>query len=609
MSSQRLHLFAYSVFVLALVAGTKAHWVGDGGEYLAMALNLSERGRPWIHDSDIPQLQHEIVDRANQQDWDIVASTHLAADGTRDFVHFWLYSMLAAPLVNVSSVLGLSPLHGFTLLNAGLLLSAFFVAWSRLGSWLTWLLCAGPLIWWIDKAHTEVFTFVCLTVGLLLLREMPVLAMVALGAAATQNPPIVTLIPFAVAALVIERVPAVRSIRLWAGVAAGLALAATHVVYYYTRYGETSLLLRATRDERPSLREMLVVPLDLNLGLLPSFPAFGIALIVALTVILRRAPRRLFGANGLVTIAATAVFLVSFAKTANMHHAATPGMSRYGLWLIPLAMPWLAELHSLAGRGTRAVVAVVTVVSVVASTFVFHPARPDNYRQPTWIAHTVWTRYPNLSNPLPEIFVDSQMGRLTRGLPFATTRCEKVLLVGRGDVQGMWPMPCYPAEVPPHCREPGQYCYANRTGSEYRFVLEPNPVGTEFVYDRGRVWPQAVEPSIRRALTDLEWWRADAATRAPNAALDDEDSVISTTTYEVGDRFLAIILGPQENATITLRLDAPMTGTFVDAASGDVLGSAAFTGTPGERWQVAVPSGRDIVLLRLRKTLGQNQSE
>ena len=48
------------------------------------------------------------------------------------------------------------------------------------------------------------------------------------------------------------------------------------------------------------------------------------------------------------------------------------------------------------------------------------------------------------------------MRRLTRGLPFATTRCEKVLLVGRGDLQGMWPMPCYPAEVPPQCREPGQ---------------------------------------------------------------------------------------------------------------------------------------------------------
>ena len=48
----------------------------------------------------------------------------------------------------------------------------------------------------------------------------------------------------------------------------------------------------------------------------------------------------------------------------------------------------------------------------------------------------------------------------------------------------------------------------------------------------------------------------------PNAALDDEDAVISTTTYEVGgNRFLAIILGPQENATVTLRLDAPMAGT------------------------------------------------
>jgi hypothetical protein len=30
----------------------------------------------------------------------------------------------------------------------------------------------------------------------------------------------------------------------------------------------------------------------------------------------------------------------------------------------------------------------------------------SHYREPTWLAHTLWTRYPPLTNPLPEIFAD-----------------------------------------------------------------------------------------------------------------------------------------------------------------------------------------------------------
>jgi hypothetical protein len=597
--SPRPHTWTFALFVLALIAGSPTRWVGDGGEYLAMAINMTERGRPWMTDGDIAVLRQDLATRIHQ-DWDIITSTHVAPDGTRDFVHFWFYSALASPLVKLATAAGLNPLYGFAALNALLVVTVFVVALPRLGVWITWLLLAGPLIWWLDKAHTEVFTFSCLTIGLLLLTDAPIIALVALGAAATQNPPIVALIPLAAMALLVTRSPVAKTARFWVGVALGLLVALIHVAYYYRRYGETSLLLRATRDTFPSLREMTVVPLDLDLGLLPSFPALAIVLLIALVTVAAKDPRRLVRATALLACNAGLVFLVSFAKTANMHHGATPGMSRYGLWLIPLAMPWLVELQALGGQLSRTVVAIITVPSVIASCFTFHPARPDNYRQPTWIAHTVWTRYPGLDNPLPEIFVESQLSRRARGLPFATERCEKVLLVGRGDTQGMWPTPCYPVEIPAECRVPGQFCYANRTDRGYDFVLEPNPVGTEFAYDPGRVWPRHQEALIRQALTDIEWWRMDVE-RAPNAALEDEEAVTSTTTYEVGDRFLAVIIGPKQDASITLSFGTRMTGTFVDPSSGEVLGAVSFTGAPGEPWQVPVPTGREIVFLKMRK--------
>ena len=76
------------------------------------------------------------------------------------------------------------------------------------------------------------------------------------------------------------------------------------------------------------------------------------------------------------------------------------------LWLVPLGVPFLRELFAHGPAALKAATAIVAIASATISTFIFHPKHPDNYREPTWLATLMWTRYPAWTNPMPEIFVD-----------------------------------------------------------------------------------------------------------------------------------------------------------------------------------------------------------
>ena len=460
---------SFVIYLVALVAGSAPRAVGDGGEYLAMSLNLGETGRPWMTDADVTRLQAETASVPALESWDIRTSLKTSPlYGTHDFVHFWFYSAAAQPFVSLARAVGASPLYGFAALNVGLLVLAFWVALPRLGGWLTWLVFAGPVIWWADKAHTEPFTFALLIVAVLLLEEAPVWAVVAAGVAATQNPPMLAMVPFAAVALGSRSTSALRRPAVWIGLIGALAIACSAVVYYEIRYRTASLLLSATLKETPGVDAFLATPFDTNLGIVAAFPFYVVALAVAIVVTVLH-PRRLTTPAVVLAFAMTPVFLMSFAQTSNMHHGGTPGMSRYVLWLVPLGVPFLRELFLHASETLKTGTAIVAIVSATISTFIFHPKHPDNYREPTWLATLMWTRYPAWTNPAPEIFVDVNDPRGGERLPVATNGCTKALLIGRGDSQGMWPVPCYPADVPAECRTAGALCYANAARLGYTF--------------------------------------------------------------------------------------------------------------------------------------------
>lgn len=581
---------------LCLVAGSPARVVGDGGEYLTQALNFATLHLPPLGRRALIDLQPVVTDLApHLEQWNLREAVVLAPDRTGDFLHFWFYALLATPYVWLTWLVGISPLHAFTLLNLTILGTALWVAWPRLGPWLTMLLFAGPLVWWIDKAHTEIFTVSLLTIAVLTMRDRPWWALVSAGAAATQNPPVTIVVLLILGVLIVERRAAVLTDRrLIAGAGAGLALAALGPVYTFLRHGTPSLLLYATRPGFPTWAEISAPVIDPSLGLVGNYPLFLAGLLAAGAWLSWKHPRTWLTPEMCVTVCASLVFLYSFARTSNVHHGATPSLTRYALWLIPMSMPLWIAARDAAGVRARPFIAAMAVVSAVVSVFAFHPRIADNSREPTWLAAWVWGRHPSWHNPLPEVFAETHLHREGTRVPAATPGCEKILLAGSAGADGVWPIPCMPAPLPAMCREQDVMCYANRRGDDYTFVRAP---GREAAPERlaSGVWPAGSEAAVERVYRTVGWSRMLEAPTSIVALRAHHG--LRFSAFGTDERFFLVLLPAAPDAVLRFRSSHALDGEIVDAMTGDVLSRPHFTGPATDLWDVPVPSGQAGVVL------------
>jgi hypothetical protein len=392
--------------------------------------------------------------------------------GLRHWPHFWLYSLLAVPFIWVTRLLGLGHLWAFTALNVVLLGGAFWMVSAKM-RWPALLpLFVGPIIWWVDKAHTEVMTFALLSGALALVAERPWWCFVLLGAAAAQNSFLAAGIPLLFGAAVLARPPLLRDARVWRGLAAGLVLALLKPAYNLWQMGvaEPQTLIGGTRFRIPALEEAGALLWDPNIGLLQGFPVLLVVALIAIVWILLMAPAILRSPWPWALSAFALTILVSAAQTTNMNSSATPSMSRYALMLVPLAIPLLLTAQLSLGRRWEAVLIPLAIVSVVYELSSYHPRLAVNHLQPTLLADFLWSNYPDLYNPPPEVFFDRishvDSGQVHRLPSIGTPTCSKVLLR-----EGRWPSACPSDTVAPsRCGQPDGYCYANRHGETYRFV-------------------------------------------------------------------------------------------------------------------------------------------
>ena len=149
-------LVVAGALAICLIAGSPQRIVGDGGEYLAQAINFASFHGPALRPADIPDIQSRIADFDPQlARWDIWGATVGNASRGRDFVHFWFYALLAAPGLWVTNAVGAPPTLAFAAVNLALLGLGLWIALPRIGSAASLLLFGGPIVWWLDKPHTE----------------------------------------------------------------------------------------------------------------------------------------------------------------------------------------------------------------------------------------------------------------------------------------------------------------------------------------------------------------------------------------------------------------------------------------------------------------------
>ena len=594
----RRSLLAALALALALIAGSSPRVVGDGGEYLAQALNFASLRGPALDPDHIPTLQAQVAAADPRlARWHIPTTTVASGDGRRDFDHLWFYALLATPGIWVTRAAGVNPLFAFTLLNLALLGLALRVALPRLGPATCLLLFGGPIVWWMDKAHTEGFTFAMLTVAIVLARERPWWSMAAAGAAAAQNPPLAAVAGLVFVSQAIANRPIVRDRRFWAGALAGLALALLHPLYFLWRYHTPSLLMGAGRMGLPSGALLTATVADPDIGLVANFPAFAALFLIALLVVLRARPRDLASSDVQVAWIAGLVFLFSAAQAHNVHHGGTPSISRYAIWLVPLAAPFLARAHAIGGAWWRHASWTLAVASAVACGFVFHPRVDENSREPTALAVYLWTAHPAWNNPLPEVFSETVLHLDDSWVPAATAGCEKILIAGRGTWTGVWPLPCYPQPIPARCQAPGVLCYANLAARHYDFAEAPGPPDP-YKLRREQVWAPASEPHVQQVFN--EWGWSDLRLAAPGTGIVDAATEVDRVwTWAGRDRYLIVIARPGAGARLALRLPHPVSGRLIDAATGSIVQEIRAEASADGRWELPLPSGFEVLLLAI----------
>ena len=295
-------------------------------------------------------------------------------------------------------------------------------------------------------------------------------------------------------------------------------------------------------------------------------------------------------------LTAVALLLV-ISQQPNMNQGGNPDLSRYVVWLLPLALPWLLALDRLAARTARVRRTRSCSPPAAAWTVVAFPlSRPESYRYPTPLAAWVWRTHPGWSSPAPEAFAERTSHREPGWVPTATSGCEKVLLHA-----GEWPGSCPPTlDAPEACRSAGMYCYANagRDGT-YTFTEAGRQAVADFVV-HDRTWTRADEASA---------W---AARHVGSAASGESDTAVARVrgTWGIGWRqawtrldgqlvLYARDAGPA--GRIALRHAGPVHITVATPA-GQVDERRA---TPGEApTMVALPPGPHVMVVVRRTTAG-----
>ncbi|MCA1245898.1 hypothetical protein [Massilia sp. MS-15] len=432
--------FAVLCAVFALACLAKARLIGDGMEYLAMAQGFVAHGSPELRRSDVEafkampphalaraRLQPGMLEPALERierDGDIVHGFARALDGSVRAIHFWMYSLLAAPFYALAVALGQNPFMALAALNLAILALA---AW-RLVRWfptaglpeLSLLLLMGP-IYYTVWSGPELMAGCCVLFAVLAaLRRDLALTVALAGLGATQNPSIAGLIPAAAGyallyrwrpALALAAPPASarRLLRAVLLIAAGIALAVLPYWYNQRWFGTPSIIGHYYTDPGLVRPERLFSFLfDLNQGLVFGLPGlFSCAAALLLACAPER--RRAWMLHTAIALLLCLGLALPTLAASNWSSGAIV-VARYAYWTaMPLLAVALAGLAECAARRRWSALAVAVLLQALAAWLVLPPrhAPTRHGRLAGWVLDHAPQRY----HPDPEIFLERERGR------------------------------------------------------------------------------------------------------------------------------------------------------------------------------------------------------
>ncbi|MEX3941235.1 hypothetical protein AB4Y44_17100 [Paraburkholderia sp. BR10937] len=567
-------------FVFAMTRLTPTR-VGDGSEYYALFLAWKDTLRPFMTPASWAQytaLFDSGAIRAMvplQQLMGMFPALRLGV--TADVNHFWAYSGLTAFLSLIPSAVGirLTPHNAFLFTHAVLFAMVLVMAlrlagWKGLGGVLLLTVCS-PMIWFMDKVHTEFFTFCFVLAGVIACNSsLFFAAALFLAVASTQN------ISFAAVAFVPLLIDLYRrkhrtySFFEVVALAFSALLVFVHPLYYFFRYGVFDpQFLAGGAKVGLNLKIAYIWLFDPDVGLFPNWP-LGIVLVVYGLIALKRSGWNSQSVKNHVFFSACylAINLPVQSSTENLNSGGTPGLARYATWYIPLFYPLAASLIGTFLRVSKTQKAFITVLVVLCFGFTFRYQRPQlseaGYISPSPVSRLVQTYLPNTYNPPAEIFKGRYGGigedpELQRAYAVIGPDCRKILLNGGdGPIYGGpgcgFAANLLAATVKAHVKSAGVQ------GGDYFYLTDAEASQARFLCSQTIDFSKQgnIPNSILSGFSSAEDWgrwtdgaHATLTCRAPNAT----SAHISLTTFSPDGRRQNVLVSVNEAAPQQFTLD------------------------------------------------------
>lgn len=448
--------------LLVFLAGAtlyKMRLGGDGGEYLMTAHALLRDGSLVITPDAIADYLRLPPDKLQRIGFDAESYAALldvfrtpqpgsyagfasVAPNQLYSMHFWGYSLLALPFFAFTRLAGANPVLAFGLLNlafSGLCCAYLRRAMPQYWRWAAVLFLFVGTNFYLRWTGPEVMCAVCALVATVaLLRGQAGLAILMAGVGASQMPPLVLLMPFAVAfRVLLFRFPQLA----WPGAAIpspgwrdaalaliGVCVAAAPYAFFHHVFGEPSLTGRYfTRADLISVQRLGSLLFDLDQGMLAGVPGLFAGLLAAPWLIVAEQRKRWLLTALCVTAACTAMVVPALA-TLNWNSGSVVFI-RYGYWA---AMPLLALLLlAMAHLQRKTLLALVVLVpqALPMAEYGALGQRGD------WVRHGVAASWalehaPGLYQPDLEIFIER--GRRREGnMPLPHTAVHLHAVAGK----------------------------------------------------------------------------------------------------------------------------------------------------------------------------------
>lgn len=418
---------ALSLLGFALLVRPLAY--GDSLEYLLQTESLVRHASPEARAGDVLSLARQAGRLGLRLDFALGYRGYYDDGAGRWYaVHFWAWSLLAAPARLALAVFGLNGLHAFALTSTLLLLLAlrrvlfglpFRPGWRVL---LALLLASSPVLSFLRWPHGEAPTVATVTLALAArYAGRPVAAVLWAALASLQSPPFTLL----VALLWLDAILRGRSLHTLARVTPAAALALASPLFYLCRFGTPSLLARESASvANASLARAAGLFLDPNLGLVRAMPLAVLLFAGAASVAWVRVRDFPFEAA-----LASVTFLMAFAcgTTSNWNHG-TIGPSRYAVWLVPCLLFPIARIGMVLTGRLRGVATAATVLAIASQAAILAarggPLAPPDDHETSALAGLVLRHAPALYAPDPSVITARTLDQPAPRHPHATSTTE-----------------------------------------------------------------------------------------------------------------------------------------------------------------------------------------